>query len=93
MSCTPAESAVFSPPWKTQNSRYSARERSTPLWESGVTSERQRGVNGCAGWLQRERLFVCTMPPAVSACNVRYRTVSLTLPVPLVMIVGSMSCG
>ena len=50
--------------------------RSSPVGLSDVTIERQRGRKSRRGRDQREALFRCTMPPAVSACSVRYMMVS-----------------
>ena len=69
---SPAESAGCLAGWKTQNSRKSSLVRSTPVGLSDVTIDRQRGRKSRRGRVQRAALLGCTMPPAVSACSVRY---------------------
>ena len=81
-------------PAGTARTRESRRcVRSTPVGLSAVTIERQRGRKSRCGRDQREALFRCTMPPAVSACSVRYMTVSGCSPRPASRMRVSMSCG
>jgi len=69
------------------------RTLEVPVTREEVTIERQRGRKGRGGSDQRDELSRCTMPPAVSACRVRYMTVSDCSPCPATRMSVSISCG